>query len=374
MSANESVPSPGSFIVYELERLGMSQRELAEIMGRPFQVLNDIIKGKKAITAETAIALGAALGTGPEIWLQREAAYQVSQATVDADAVRRRASLYHLAPIKEMEKRGWINKTKNANELEAELKRFFGVSDLATIGIGAAMRKTDADDDLTPSQRAWCFRVRQLAQSFTVAQYDPTRIADCKRELRKIAAYPQEVYKVPKLLGEFGIRFVVVAPLPGAKVDGVALWLDQDSPVIGMSLRYDRIDSFWFTLKHEVSHIDHRDESPLDADLTDAMEGITVVRAEMERRANAEAADALVPKDEMDSFVLRVGPLYSKEKIIKFAHRIKMHPGVIVGQLQRRHEIGYSANREMLSKIRGFVVSSSITDGWGHTINPRSIE
>jgi HTH-type transcriptional regulator/antitoxin HigA len=92
----------------------------------------------------------------------------------------------------------------------------------------------------------------------------------------------------------------------------------------------------------------------------------------MERRANDDAADALIPRAEMESFIRRVGPLYSKDKIIKFAHRIKMHPGVIVGQLQRRSEIGYSANREMLAKIRGFVVSACVTDGWGHTIDQRS--
>jgi HTH-type transcriptional regulator/antitoxin HigA len=139
-----------------------------------------------------------------------------------------------------------------------------------------------------------------------------------------------------------------------------------------MSLRYDRNDSFWFTLCHELAHIEHRDESPLDADLTDKMEGITVVRHEMERRANEEASDTLVPKNEIDSFVVRVGPLYSKDKIVKFAYRIKMHPGIIVGQLQRRHEIGYSANREMLSKIRNFVISASLTDGWGHTLDQGS--
>ena len=42
--------------------------------------------------------------------------------------------------------------------------------------------------------------------------------------------------------------------LPSSKIDGVCLWLDQHSPVIGMSLRFDRIDNFWFVLGHEIEH------------------------------------------------------------------------------------------------------------------------
>lgn len=375
MFPDESVPSPGTFIVYELERRGWSQREFAEIIGRPFQLVNEIIKGKRAITTDTAVAIGAAFGDGPEVWLQREAAYQVSKAEVDTASVQKRAQLYRFAPVKDMEKRGWIQPSKNTDELESELKRFFGVSSIDDDPpLSAAMRKTDVEEPLTSGQRAWCFRVLQIAKSIAVPTYRQSELDACKAELRKLAAYPQEAHKVSQVLSSFGIRFVVVEHLPGTKVDGVAMWLDNQSPVIGMSLRYDRIDSFWFTLCHEISHIAHCDDAPLDADLTDRMAGITIVRAPIERRANAESSAVLVPTKELESFVMRVGPLYAKEKIIRFAHRIKMHPGIIVGQLQQRDEIGYSANREMLSKIRQFVISSAVTDGWGHVLDPRSVE
>ena len=203
-----------------------------------------------------------------------------------------------------------------------------------------------------------------------MADYRDDQIEACRRELRRIAAYPQEAHKVSRCLADFGIRFVIVEPLAGTKVDGVAAWLDQSSPVLGMSLRYDRIDSFWHTLCHELSHIAHHDEAPLDSDLTDQMEGIDVVKSEMERRADTEAAAMLVPPKELESFVLRVSPLYSKDRIVRFAHRIKIHPGIIVGQLQHRGEIGYRTNREMLTKIRDYVTAAAVTDGWGLSIGP----
>jgi len=151
------------------------------------------------------------------------------------------------------------------------------------------------------------------------------------------------------------------------------MWLNDSSPVIGMSLRFDRVDSFWFTLCHELSHIKHRDEAPLDSDLTDYRSVITIVRNSMERRADEEAIDMLIPSQELTSFILRIGPLYSKESIIRFAHRMRIHPGIIVGQLQHRQEIGYHANREMLAKVRQVVVPAAITDGWGNYIDPRNL-
>ena len=87
-----------------------------------------------------------------------------------------------------------------------------------------------------------------------------------------------------------------------------------------------------------------------------------------ERRADEDAANMLIPKEELESFIKRIGPLYSKDSIVRFAHRMKIHPGIIVGQLQHRKEIGYSANREMLSKVRQYIIPTATTDGWGSSI------
>jgi HTH-type transcriptional regulator/antitoxin HigA len=379
MPRQNQTPPPGQFILAELEKRGWSQRELAEIIGRPFQLINELIKGKRAVTTDTAVALGAAFGDGAEVWLQRESAHQVAQANVDTDAVQRRARLYEMAPVKEMERRGWISRVSDADLLEGELKRFFGVDSLDDEPkIGAVTRRSARDDSLTPSQRAWCFRVRQLAAAQLVAEYDESRLESCKKALRKVAAYPQETHKVPQVLAAHGIRFAIVEPLAGTKVDGVAMWIDN-SPAIGVSLRFDRFDSFWFTLGHEITHIEHQDEAPLDSDLTaatsaDDIEALQSVKPPMERRADEGAAAMLIPPAELDSFIRRVGPLYSKDRIVQFANRIKIHPAIVVGQLQHRGEIGYHANREMLSKVKHFVLPTSVTDGWGHTIDQRSVE
>jgi HTH-type transcriptional regulator / antitoxin HigA len=365
-----NVPSPGELIRQEMKVRGWTQADLARILDRPLPTVNEIILGKRAIMPEMAMALGEAFSIPAEIWMQREATYRLSLADGDFHAVRRRARVHSLAPLKELQRRGWIKTTDDPTQIESELLRFFEIDSLEQEPeMVAALRKTDPEVELTLTQRAWCFRVKQLARSIKVAPFDPSRLSKCADELRRLAAFPTEARKVAGVLGSYGIRFVIVEPLSGGRIDGAAMWLDTRSPVIGMTIRFDRIDSFWFTLGHEFSHIVNGDSISIDADLSSIEQAPAAAKSPIERRADEEAAALLVAPDELRSFILRVGPRYSKERIIQFAHRIKIHPGIIVGQLQKRGEIGYNALRELLVKVRETASSTSVTDGWGYTLD-----
>jgi HTH-type transcriptional regulator/antitoxin HigA len=85
----------------------------------------------------------------------------------------------------------------------------------------------------------------------------------------------------------------------------------------------------------------------------------------MEERANKEGAAFLLPPENLESFVIRSKPFYHKQMIIQFAKRMGVHPGIVNGQLQHLHEIGWEFNREMLVKVRDFVTTTALTDGWG---------
>ena len=110
--------APGEFLRDELEARGWTQGELAEIMGRPTKLVNELIAGKKAITPETAIQLSAALGTSPDLWMNLESQYQLSKVRVPDDAVARRAALYSKLPVREMLKRGWVISSESIDVLE----------------------------------------------------------------------------------------------------------------------------------------------------------------------------------------------------------------------------------------------------------------
>lgn len=363
--------NPGEALREALETRGWTQEELAMITGRSRGTILDIIAGRTGISPEMAVSLAAAFQNDAADWLNLDAKFKLAQVVGDSEEVRKRLSLFTIAPIRDMQKRGWIEETNNVEELENQLKKFFGVSSLDQApSIPVATRRTAEIPELSSQQRAWCFRAREMAAALAVRRFSHNRLQEASKELRNLAAYPKEAQYLPQLLADYGIRFVVVEPLPGAKIDGAAFWLDEGSPVIAASVRYDRIDAFWFTVMHEFYHIQHGDAVSVDNQLlVDAPKDRTG-RDDIEKRADAEASSLLVPKNELESFIRRIGPLYSKTRIIQFAHRIKIHPGIIVGQLQHYGEISYRTHRELLVRIRDIVTAVALTDGWGHSISP----
>ena len=156
-----------------------------------------------------------------------------------------------------MIRRQWIEPSESIDVLEQQLKRFFEVTSLdeAPHSLRHAARKsTPYSEEVTRSQLAWLFRARHMGRSLQVAPFSRRRVAEAVQNLRGLALSPSELHQVPRILREAGIRFVVIQPLPGTKIDGACIWLDDGSPIIAMSLRYDRIDNFWFTLLHECGH------------------------------------------------------------------------------------------------------------------------
>lgn len=363
---------PGDAIRKRMEDRGWTQIDLARIIGRTPVNVNEIIKGKVTITAETAALLSAAFGDAdPAYWLALEAQYRLADGECDVAPVKRRVRLYELAPINDMERRGWIAPTKDAQSLESELRKFFEVDDLDNMPpLSVVTRKSGAnanETELTPKQRAWCFRVKQLGKAPPASNYNEDSIPALRKKLRELAAFPSETKYVAETLSDFGIRFVIVQPIPGSHIEGVTIWNADDAPVIGMSLLHDRLDSFWHTLMHEVSHVAHRDSS-IDVLLTGEAAEPTIAKNPVERRADAEACASLIPPKELESFIGRVAPLYYREKIIGFAHRIKIHPSIIIGQLQHLGELKPNRLKELTPKVRELITPTALTDGYGSTI------
>jgi HTH-type transcriptional regulator / antitoxin HigA len=358
-----------------MEAKGWTQDDLAEILGKSRQSVSEIVSGKNGLTLDMAMMLAAVFGNTAQEWLKWDQAYRLSMADKDVTDVQTRARLYETAPVRDMVKRGWIRPTLDAAELKSELEAFYGSDSLeGGISFPVAMKRTMKLPDLNAAEMAWCFRARQLAAGLLSSPYSSSRLSKAQPSLRRLAAHPKEVRYLPKVLAECGIRFVVIEPLPDVRIDGAAFW-DDRGPVVAVSLRHDRIDGFWFTVMHECAHIRNGDPLSVDTGMVDATKGITVALVEdvAEQRANEEAAAALIPNDEMESFIRRVGPLYGRDRVVQFANRLKVHPGIIVGQLQHRKEIGYMALREFLVKIREQVIAAALTDGWGQSITPLTI-
>ncbi len=367
---------PGEFIREEIEARGWSQVEFAEILGRPPRLVSELIAGKRGITPETARGLGQAFGTSAQLWMNLESSYQLSKTVHDAsNSIARRAKLYEMAPVKEMVRRNWIEPTENIDVLEKCILNFFHINsvDEQPVLLPHAARKSTSYEKYSPSEIAWLFRVRQLAQSVDVKPYSEHAFTSALSKLKNLLRNPEDTRQVPRVLAEAGVRFLIVETLPQTRIDGACLWLDDHSPVIALTLRFDRIDGFWHTLLHECKHVKQKDGldegALLDKDLVGESILPVTSKPPVEKNADEFAASFTIPKGNLDNFISRVSPLFSKTKILGFAARLDIHPGIVVGQLQYRKAIPYSHSREMLSKIRNIVTDGALTDGFGSILS-----
>lgn len=367
---------PGEFVREELEARGWTQTDLAEILGRSPRLVSEIIAGKRAITPETAKALADAFETSAQVWLNLESAYQLSRIRNQGGDIGRRARLFSKAPINDMTKRGWLERSPNVDVLEKRLLDFFGIESLDDpANFWAAARKSTPYGALTPAQNAWLFRARQLARAVPAGTFSQAKLAEAVERLRMLLFDVEDIRHVPRVLADAGVRFLVIQPLPQTRIDGACFWLDSNSPVIVVSMRFDRVDYFWHTLIHEVGHVKNKDginNTTLDTDLGDST-ARSDEKPGYERAADGFAVETLIPQDLLNDFVVRVRPLYSKLRIADFANVMKVHPGIVVGQLQHRGEISYSSNRGMLTKVRHIIMQAALTDGWGFSLPPYTV-
>lgn len=368
-TVNERKPAelfpPGEYIKDELEARGWTQADLAEIMGRSPNDIVNLISGKRAISTGIAIELSAAFGTGADVWMNLENSYRLWLAAAPADAIKRRARLREIAPYKEMARRNWIELSEDIGVLERRIMDYFGMAGINT-PVAAPFLARKATMDFSSLQLAWAYRAKHLAPTVPAGHFSQRSLEEALDSLRELLLSAPSVRRIPRILADAGIRFLIVEPLAKSKIDGATFWLDKKSPVIALSFRYDRFDYFWYTLCHELGHVRRGDDGHLD----EAMfgEGQSESDDPREKEANAFAQAFLVDQRALNDFVARKGPLYSGEQIRNFAHLQQIHPGLVVGQLQHRGEVPWTHFHGMLEKVRDYIIPSALTDGWGHVV------
>jgi HTH-type transcriptional regulator / antitoxin HigA len=367
MGKTSSPEAPGDAIKRLMTQRGWSQIELSYVLGVTAGTISQIVNSKRPITAEMAKLLGVAFNKNPEYFAEMQARWDLQNAPDPSDEVRIRASGQSDYPVRAMIKRGWIDDPGRGNGTYGALCRFFGMNSLDGIAdIGFAARRTDSAET-TGSQLAWLYRVRAIAREMPTPAYSRNKLESAIERMSLLRSAPEEARHVAGLLNDAGVRFVVVEGLPGGHIDGVCTWLDEKSPTIGMSLRFDRIDNFWFVLRHECAHVLHTHgggKSIIDADLS-PMEGEINNEEEI---ADAEATDFCVPTEKMRSFFLRKNPFFSDVDVRAFAKINNVHPGLVVGQLQHMTK-KFQLLRAHLVAIRKFVISSAMVDGWGNAVS-----
>jgi HTH-type transcriptional regulator/antitoxin HigA len=330
---------PGDVLTEELEARHWSQSDFAQILGRPAQFVSEIIAGKKEITRESAAQIGAALGTGPEYWLNLQNSYLLwSQSQNDAtrrdlDDVKLRARMNQLAPVSLLLKRGILTGQSLA-EQEKELVDLFQIAHIEdTPRFLAAARRSNRDEEPTPTQKAWLACARKHAQDLQVSEYDPAGLTKLAEGLSRLVSDPEKFATLPKEFAAVGVCLVYVEAFPGSKLNGASFLLDGDArqPVIALSGRGKRLDIVLFTLLHEVAHILLGHVSP------DRL----VIDEESSTEPAEIAADEKAGEWQIPGGLPTPPAAVRKGWIESNAQRIGIHPVVVLGRLQRDKTLDY---------------------------------
>src|SRR6185312_5475662 len=261
MSRPNVVPidHPGTFIAEELEARGWHQTDLAYILGMSPQQLNPLLSGKISVTPDMAAQLGEAFDMPAEFFANLQKLYDLNKAKPVDPGVKKRAAWLSHFPVREMIKRGWIEDTE-AGLLDLQMLRFFGknrVEDIPFIGDAdiphAAKKSGGYSSGPTEVQYVWLHRVMKIAECEDAKVFSADRLREFLPRIRAHLRAREDMIQIPRILQECSVRFALVEALPGSKIDGVCVWLN-DQPAIGMSTRLDRFDNFAFVLRHEIEH------------------------------------------------------------------------------------------------------------------------
>ena len=341
-----SLPDPITAIRFRMEQAELSQSDLAPILGSRAKV-SEVLSGKRKLTLKMIRALHEHLGIPAEVLIRE----RDGQLPEEVDGVE-----WEQFPLLDMARLGWIERPEDLKDRAEEVMR-----DLIARagGLGAAPRAMcrkatggRRNAKTNPySLQAWCFQVLADARSTDLdSPYTEGRVTvEFLRELAKLSIFSGGPGLAREYLNRHGIVLVIVRHLPTTYLDGAAMRTVEGTPVIGLTLRYDRIDNFWFCLLHELAHVGRHMSANGDELFVDDL-GLRVRdhadNNEQETEADEWAQDALIPPELWDSHPASVQPTVSN--VISLAKQAGVHPAIVAGRVRYENQ-----NFRLLSQFVG---------------------
>lgn len=321
---NFELPDPIEAIQFRMHEQGLKQTDLVPYLGSKSKV-SEVLSRKRPLTLQMIKALVNELGMSPEIFLKD---------TKNILATNIQGHELADFPIKEMIKRNWIKSTEELNHFFAPLNEF----KLSPV----LWRRTKSNDESTKEKSflAWISRILNIANSYEgIEHFYVSKIDEgFLKQIAQLSVRNDGPLQVEKILKSVGIVLIIEECLSGSKIDGATFYNKFNNPVIALTLRYDRIDYFWFTLMHEIIHvIKHLENTKkIYVDIFENEKSSHLEKDDKEKEADFLAKEVFVPRAIWSrSDVLKYK---TEDSILKLSAKLKIHPAIVAGRL--RKEIG----------------------------------
>ena len=340
------LPGVSAALEFHMDQTGMKPRDLVAFLGSRAKV-SEVLSGKRQLTMSMARALHQHLGIPAEVLLQESGAD--FEAPLDELEPKK-------FPLRAMVNAGWIPDVPDlfdrGEEIVRDLMERAGGREAA---LSPLYRRNDdrrinakADEY---ALKAWCWQVmaqanaRRLTTTYQPGTVSPEFLLDVAR----LSPHEDGPVRARNFLNENGIGLEFVPHLRRTYLDGAALILSDGRPVIGMTLRYDRIDNFWFCLLHELAHVGrHMDGNCEDGFIDDhTLRGVKGPgTGSKEGEADEWAEEALIPSSLWEDSLVMTRP--APMAVIDMAYELGIHPAIIAGRV--RYQRG---NYRLLSQFVG---------------------
>jgi len=303
-----SLPDSIEAIKFRIEQLNLKSTDLIPYIGSRSRV-SEILSGKRQLTIDMVRALSEGLGIPAKVLIKKPGTDYTDYKNWDNRLVA------------EMVKRGYFGNTsiKKHNKIEL-LKMFFSEIGSPAQIVGALF--------------AWTVCVIKKSQKIKVPEKYKHNSIDLKslQELVKLSVSENSPILAQEYLKKTGIILVIEPHFLKTRLDGATILINKDNPIIGLTLRYDRLDNFWFTLLHELAHIALHYNSDVSL-FYDEIEGLKIIDLdEKEKEADALAEEAILPKAKWEISPARLIP--SAMAANSLANELRVHPAIIAGQIR----------------------------------------
>ncbi len=348
-----SRPHPGVTLSEKLEEMGMGSKEFAVRTNKPEKTISAVLNGKSSITPDMAVQFESVTQIPAHFWLNSQRNYDEFIAREKQKATIEEAIKWaKFFPINDMIKKGWISPKITIQEKVSELLAFFGVSSHTAWEnyylhqeLKIAFRISLAHTKEPHAISAWLRQGEWQASKLSANDYSEKKFKDALPKIKKIMAkHPENFHsQLQQICLEAGVKVVYTPCIKKAPINGCTRWIN-DSPLIQLSGRYNRNDSFWFTFFHEAGHIilHGKKDIFLEIDYPEKDE----LR---ENEADNFAIKWTLSKEEEEEIMQY--PAITKKDIIQFAEKFNTHPAIIIGRLQHEKHISYSLGRDFIEPV-----------------------
>lgn len=323
-------PSPIEAIRFRMDQQGLTQKDLVPYIGSQGKV-SEVLRGKRPLSINMIRALHEKLGIPAEVLI----ADPVSKDDPPASNVIK-------FPVREMFKRGyfgnagksWDQVKPRSEKLVSELFAQANIRETTAAYCRTTAHYRDGKELDQCALQAWQARVIVLSNERSVSKFQPGSVNEkLLEDIAQLSLLDAGPVLAREMLEKQGIPVVIEPHLGHTYLDGAAFFRADKVPVIGLTLRHDKLDNFWFTLLHELVHVGWHlnDERPTFFDDLDA-----AGQDELEKEADRRAADALI--DPKLWAKATIGRSEDINEVAAFAQSIRRHPAIVAGRIQ--HETG----------------------------------